>query len=78
MPKTARRAKPGVGVDLLQHLVDVDGIGLIALGFALLAILGNSLFGLGSISNHTASQITFSRKTHHKSNLPWMLSRKTF
>ena len=31
----------GIGVDLLQHLVDVDGIELLALGFALLAALGN-------------------------------------
>ena len=35
-----------VGVDLLQHLVDVDGIGLLTLMFAFLAVLGNSLSGL--------------------------------
>ena len=52
-----------VGVDLLQHLVDVDDVGPLALGFALLAVLGNSLSGLGSLSNDTASRIMFSRKT---------------
>ena len=36
----------GVGVDLLQHLVDVDGVGLLTLGFAFLATGGNSLSGL--------------------------------
>ena len=36
----------GIGVDLLQHLVDVDGIRLLTLVFAFLAILGNSLSGL--------------------------------
>ena len=35
-----------VGVDLFQHLVDVDGIGLLALMTALLSILGGSLGGL--------------------------------
>ena len=35
----------GVGVHLLQHLVDVDGEGLLALGFALFLISGwGSLF----------------------------------
>ena len=36
----------GIGVDLLQHLVDVDGIGLLTLVFAFLAIFGNGLGGL--------------------------------
>ena len=35
-----------VGVDLLQHLVDVDGIGLLALVTAFLSVLGDSLGGL--------------------------------
>ena len=43
-----------VGVDLFQDLVDVDGIGLLALVAAFLAVLGNSLGGfaglLGSLS----------------------------
>ena len=45
----------GVGVDLLQNLVDVDGIGLLPLSLALLLVsLGNGLLGLagflGSLS----------------------------
>jgi len=37
----------GVGVHLLQHLVDVDGVGFLPLLLALLAIaLGNALLGL--------------------------------
>ena len=36
-------------MDLLQYLVDVVGVGLLALGFALLAILGNNFSGLGSL-----------------------------
>ena len=36
----------GVGVDLLQHLVDVDSIGLLALVTAFLSVLGDSLGGL--------------------------------
>ena len=35
-----------VGVDLFQHLVDVDGIGLLALVTAFLSVLGGSLGGL--------------------------------
>ena len=41
----------GIGVDLLQHLVDVDDVGLLSIGFALLAVLGNNLSGLGSLSD---------------------------
>ena len=38
----------GVGVDLLQHLVDVDGVGLLPLALLLLLVsLGN---GLGSLA----------------------------
>ena len=51
----------GVGVDLLQHLV--DGIGLLTRGLALHAVFGNSLSGLGSLSSNTTSRIMFSRKT---------------
>jgi len=45
----------GVGVDLLEDLVDVDGIGLLPLSFPLLLVsLGNGLLGLtrllGSLS----------------------------
>ena len=40
----------GIGVDLLQHLVDVDDVGLLSIGFALLAVLGNNLSGLGGLS----------------------------
>ena len=36
----------GVGVDLLQHLVDVDGIRFLALVLALLSVLGDGLGGL--------------------------------
>ena len=40
----------GVGVDLLQHLVDVDSVGLLPLSLALLLIsLGNSLLGLTTL-----------------------------
>ena len=43
-----------VGVDLLQHLVDVDGIGLLALALLLVVSLGDLLLGLtgllGSLS----------------------------
>ena len=36
-----------VGVDLFQHLVDVDGVGLLALSFTFfLSVLGHSLGGL--------------------------------
>ena len=35
-----------VGVDLFQHLVDVDGVGLLALVTAFLSVLGDSLGGL--------------------------------
>ena len=35
-----------VGVDLFQHLIDVDGIGLLALMTAFLSVLGDSLGGL--------------------------------
>ena len=36
-----------VGVDLFQHLVDVDGVGLLALSFTFfLSVLGDSLGGL--------------------------------
>ena len=35
-----------VRVDLFQHLVDVDGIGLLALVTAFLSVLGDSLGGL--------------------------------
>ena len=48
---------------MLMALEDVDGIRLLALGFALLAVLGNNLSGLGSLSSDTTSRITFSRKT---------------
>ena len=34
-----------VGVDLFQHLVDVDGVGLLALVTAFLSVLGDSLGG---------------------------------
>ena len=45
----------GVGLDLFQHLVDVNGIGLISLGnnFSGLGSLG-SLSGLGSLRSNTA------------------------
>ena len=36
-----------VGVDLLQHLVDVDGVGLLPLGLLLLITLGD---GFGSLA----------------------------
>ena len=43
-----------VGVDLFQHLVDVDGIGLLTLMAFLLSVLGDGLCGLagflGSLS----------------------------
>ena len=43
-----------VGVDLLQHLVDVDGVGLLALMALLLSVLGDGLCSLtgflGSLS----------------------------
>ena len=35
-----------VRMDLLQHLVDVDGVGLLALVTAFLSVLGDSLGGL--------------------------------
>ena len=35
-----------VGVDLFQDLVDVDGVGLLALVTAFLSVLGDSLGGL--------------------------------
>ena len=38
-----------VGVDLLQHLVDVDGIGLLPLGLLLLVSLGDVLLGLAGL-----------------------------
>ena len=44
-------------MDFLQHLVDVDGVGLLALGFVLLAILGNNFSGLGSLGWDIASRI---------------------
>ena len=53
----------GIGVDLLQHLVDVDDIGLLTLGFALLAVFGNNFSGLGSLGRDTASRITLSSKS---------------
>ena len=44
----------GIGVHLLQHLVDVDGIRFLTLGLALLSVLSNGLGGLagflGSLS----------------------------
>ena len=39
----------GVGVDLLQHLVDVDGVGLLPLLLFLLVALGDVLAGLASL-----------------------------
>ena len=36
----------GIGVDLFQDLVDIDGIGLLALMAFLLSVLGDSLGGL--------------------------------
>ena len=36
----------GIGMDLLQHLVDVDSIRLFTLMFAFLAVFGNGLGGL--------------------------------
>ena len=39
-------ANSGVRVDLFQHLVDVDGVGLLALMTAFLSVLGGSLGGL--------------------------------
>ena len=53
----------GVGVYLLQYLVDVDGIELISLGSVLFAVLGNNFSGLGSLGRDTVSRKTFSRKT---------------
>ena len=38
-----------VGVDLFQHLVDVDGIGLLPLGLLLLVSLGDGLGGLACL-----------------------------
>ena len=38
-----------VGVDLLQHLVDVDGVGLLPLGLLLLVSLGDVLLGLAGL-----------------------------
>ena len=52
-----------VGMEFLQHLVDVDDVGLLALGFVLLAILGNNFSGLGSLGWDIASRITLSRKS---------------
>ena len=39
----------GVGVDLLQHLVDVDGVGFLPLLLFLLVALGDVLAGLASL-----------------------------
>ena len=39
----------GVGVHLLQDLVDVDGVGLLALAVLLLVALGDVLLGLASL-----------------------------
>jgi len=39
----------GVGVDLLQHLVDVDGVALLPPPLLLLVSLGNGLLGLASL-----------------------------
>ena len=38
-----------VGVDLLQHLVDVDGVGLLALALLLVVSLGDLLLGLAGL-----------------------------
>ena len=40
------RGDTGIGVDLFQDLVDIDGIGLLALMAFLLSVLGDSLGGL--------------------------------
>ena len=40
----------GVGVHLLQHLVDVDGVGFLPLLLALLIALGDVLLGLAGLS----------------------------
>ena len=39
----------GIGVHLLQHLVDVDSVGLLALAVLLLVTLSNGLGGLASL-----------------------------
>ena len=39
----------GVGVDLLQHLVDVDGVALLPASLLLLVTLGDGLLGLASL-----------------------------
>ena len=44
------RRDTGVGVNLLQDLVDVDGVGLLPLSLALLLVsLGDSLLGLAGL-----------------------------
>ncbi|TRY68642.1 hypothetical protein TCAL_17451 [Tigriopus californicus] len=39
----------GVGVDLLQHLIDVNGVGFLALAVLFLIALGDVLLGLASL-----------------------------
>merc|ERR1719452_237901 len=48
----------GVGVDLLQHLVDVDGVRLLPLALALLLVtLGDGLGGLARLGSSLAGSL---------------------